>query len=122
MPYVGAVACDLVECDPGYIRTRTKTWFRDGIDAIGAQDLGKGDNEFTATAILFDTYANAKAWVNQMHALQGTVVSIVNTAATTYSDCLLISVGQPKWKPYIDPTTGATNRRCEIEIRAERRV
>ena len=100
MPSIGAVTCTFVRGTPHVGVQRVHVWETAGIDGYGAQLLGLGDCPFQVLAVCVDAapfgvgYTNVAQWGQNIQALQGTIVSIINDWGTTYQKCLIAKTSQ----------------------------
>lgn len=121
-PFVGSVNCDYVKGEAPAAKTRVRTWYRDGINYVAAQDLGKGDAEFRFRCIYIDLRANVDTWIAAMQALQGTVQTINTDWNVAIANCLITRVGNASVIAVMDPNGAQLKARAEIEISGERRA
>ena len=85
MAQVGAVACSFVwkrALVP--LSERVEQWHTDGFDGMGSMLLGKGDSLFLFEAVLFGTVVAVNTWANNIAALTGTVLTIIDNEDTSF--------------------------------------
>ena len=95
MASIGGTTCDLLKGELPTLKPEVRTWRVPGIDGYGAHLLGDGDGEFSLLAVLFDSAGNVATWLSTLEAMQGTVVTIVDTFSGSWS-CLIKKVGIPR--------------------------
>jgi hypothetical protein len=108
---VGTVPCSFVKGSISGVKMRLRVWQIAGINGYGAKRLGLGGGEFRIRAIYYGTNLATDAWLTLIHALQGTVVEIVDDFGGIYSSRLVQQIGPPQKRgnePY--------GCRCEIEL------
>lgn len=96
MAGIGGVGCDIVRGEAPAKKERLRLWQVPGIDGYGAQAEGLGDSPFSFVGIKYGSRAAVEAWTAAIEALQGTVISVVNDWATTYTNCLIQHVSVPR--------------------------
>lgn len=89
---VGSVGCDLLRGVVEELKERVEVWNRVGFTGYGSHKLGDGESPFRFTAVEHDTSANLQTWFLALEALQGTIVSITDDLADTYTDMLITQV------------------------------
>lgn len=96
MAAIGGITCTFVKGDIPSAKGRLDVFYVPGINGPGAHYLGTGDSPFAVRAVLISTGVLCLAWANALQALQGTVVTIENDWATSYTNCLLLEVGEAR--------------------------
>lgn len=118
---VGTTACDFLKGAAQGLRQQVMTWSTPGVDGQFALRLGFNEGEFSFTAILFDTEANAITWKTALEALQGTVVSITDDQGQVWPNCLISEVlAAPRWRSAARGTSarvGPYDTRGEILVK-----
>ena len=100
MAKVGGITCDIVRPNtPTGNKQRVETWTVPGLDGVGAHLLGDNDGEWEFTLVRFDTKINVFTWAQQIEALQGTIVTIIDDWVATYVGMLVTGVSSPARRP-----------------------
>lgn len=115
MASVGGVTCDYVHGEAAELRERVDVWQVPGIDGYGAQKLAQGEADFMYVLARYDTAANVETWIDNIVALQGTLVTIVDDWEISRTLCLIQKVSAPKRTP-ATRTTGTVACRGELTI------
>lgn len=84
MAQVGLVGCTFVKFRDAVLKERNETWTQAGFDTIGAQLLGLGDSEVSAACVLYDTEAKVETWHDEMAAMQGFEVLVLDDWGQTH--------------------------------------
>jgi hypothetical protein len=117
MAEIGGVSCDFVHHRPGPsgLKERVHVWQSTGYDGYNAQKLGRGDSPFRFTAVKYGTNAALNTWTDNIEALAGSVISIVDDFGDTYTDLLVNPLSIARKTPAVQPGSG-DNLRGEILI------
>jgi hypothetical protein len=117
MSDIGGVSVDILRGIPQLQKSRVELWQVAGLDGYGAQVLGLGDAEFLATGILYVAdQPSADVFFDAINALQGTVVSLTDDFAVSYSGILVVHVQVAPRQPVIK--NGNPNAvRCQVDLR-----
>jgi hypothetical protein len=124
MAQIGTIACTYVHTPQGSIpaalRMESAVWRVAGLAGYGIALVGLGGGDFTVTAVLLSSNAAVSAWAAAIQALQGTIVSITDDHANSFSGCYLEIVSNVlKSAAYIP---GGITTRGQIEIRGKKLV
>jgi hypothetical protein len=108
---IGGVDVDIIRGLPRALKTEVDVWRVPGLDGYGAQTMGKGNAEFTLTAILYvDTSSDdtdADTYIGDLLALCGTVVDIVDNFGNTAHNVLIQDIDDSDPKRAMLWTNGA---------------
>lgn len=100
MASVGGIGCTFCRTIKRQApKERLSIWQIPGVDGVGAQAEGDGDSHLAVECIGFGTAAVIEAWFQGIEALQGTVVTVVDDWATTFSSLLVTRVGDGTKRP-----------------------
>ena len=118
MAEVGGITCDIVRPNtPTGNKERVETWIVSGLDGIGAHLLGDNEGEWEFVLVRFDTKLNVFTWAQQIEALQGTIVTIIDNWPATYVGMLVTGVSNPIRTPALHAKAlGLTGVRSTITI------
>ena len=118
MATIGGESCSFVKMITYQGRvTRARTWERRGINGTGAMTEGEGKGLFAFRGVLFDSDSNVETWRGTIEAMQGTIISIVDDNANTYSNCFVKAVAQFAKAPVIE--SGTSKFRAQLVVSGE---
>jgi len=113
------VVCDLLSGPAAELRERVETWIVPGLDGVGAQKMGKGEAEFTFTAIKFAVLATINTWYSQMQSQQGKICTVTDDTGTATANILIKRIGQLSRTPAIT-AAAPLQLRGVVQIEAEK--
>lgn len=125
MAAIGGVTCTYVHTAqgavPSALKLRAEVWTVPGLSGIGAAQLGYQDGQFVLTAVYYSNDSGVDLWAASLQAKQGTLVSITDDHGDTFTNCLLVEVGNVTKRPAYVPGSGVTTR-GEIQIQGIKAV
>lgn len=112
MATFGGITCSVIKrVVSSGPKTACETWTVPGLAGHGAHNLGQSDSAFTAELQLMSTAALVNAWVLSIEALQGSVVTVVDSDGTTYTKIHALQIMPRPIEPWRIPGTAVTSRR-----------
>ncbi len=115
MASIGGTSCTFVRgCAPP-MKIEADVWRVAGLNGFGIQQLGYGDAAGKLTAVFYSSDAGVDTWAAALHALQGTIVTVVNDHGDSRGDVFLARLSELVKTSAYQPGTGVTTR-GQIEI------
>jgi len=89
MGTINGITCSKISGHPRPQMERIERFEIPGIDGVGLHLYGKGDGQWMAELVYYESGGNVDAWYLQIAALVGSIVTIVNDWNTTSTDVLV---------------------------------
>ena len=96
MSAIGGQVCTFVRGHLADGRQRVRVWEVPGLNGYGAKRMGLGDSDWSVLAEIKSTSAVCNAFIANIEAMQGSIVTIVNDWGDTFLNCLITKVGRPE--------------------------
>jgi hypothetical protein len=96
-------------------KMRLAVWTVPGINGYGVQQLGYQDQGFEVAAVGYGARVDAITFKDQLCALQGQTVTIIDDLGDKTDNCVIVEVGQPLMQAAL--AVGGVQQRCEVPIR-----
>ena len=115
MASIGGITCFRVIGTLPQPKMKLAVWTVPGINGYGLQMLGNQDQAFELQAVVYDSWANVLEFKNQLCALQGQIVTIVDDLGDSTDNCVILEVGQARMEAAV--AAGGIQERCEVPIK-----
>lgn len=117
MASIGGTSCTFVRGVLPPLRVESHVWRAPGYNGYGIKLLGYGDAAGQVLAVFFSNDAGIDTWAAALHALQGTMVTVINDHGDSAGNVFLARVSVPVKSAARIPGSAVTTR-GEIQIQA----